>query len=75
MLGLKVLLVLLDVVFICIDVEVLERKLFLVFEIGIVIVDIRDFKGVLLGLVGRDWWLFIKVFYFCVKEYFGFRNY
>jgi hypothetical protein len=75
MLGLKASLVPLDVVFICIDVEALERKPFPVSEIGIAIVDTRDLKGVSPGPAGRDWWPLIKAFHLRVKEYSGLRNY
>jgi hypothetical protein len=75
MLGLKSSLVPLDVVFICIDAEALERKPNPVSEVGIAILDTRDLKGTAPGPAGKDWWPLIKAYHLRVKEYSGLRNY
>ncbi|KAH7267489.1 uncharacterized protein BKA55DRAFT_684757 [Fusarium redolens] len=63
-----------DVVFICVDVEALERKPNPVSEIGIAILDTRDTKGIDPKIIGRGWWPFIKTHHLRVHEYAGLRN-
>ena len=75
MLGIKTSLVPLDVVFVCIDAEALERKPNPVSEVGIAILDTRDLKGVKGGPAGRDWWSLIKAYHLRIKEYSGLRNF
>ena len=62
------------VVFICIDVEALERPPNPVSEVGIAILDKNDIQNVLRGPCGRDWWPLIKAHHLRVKEYSGLVN-
>ncbi|RGP75616.1 qde-2-interacting protein [Fusarium sporotrichioides] len=64
-----------DIVFICVDVEAIERKPNPVSEVGISILDTRDIKGVHPKDVGRGWWPMIKTHHLRVHEYAGLRNY
>ena len=64
-----------DIVFICVDVEAIERKPNPISEIGIAILDTRDIKGVDPKDVGRGWWPEIKTHHLRVHEYAGLRNY
>ncbi|KLP11711.1 uncharacterized protein LW94_13353 [Fusarium fujikuroi] len=64
-----------DVVFICVDVEAIERRPNPVSEIGIAILDTRDTKGVDPKIVGRGWWPLIKTHHLRVYEFAGLRNY
>nr|RBR01448.1 hypothetical protein FVER53263_05385 [Fusarium verticillioides] len=64
-----------DVVFICVDVEAIERKPNPVSEIGIAILDTRDTEGVDPKIVGRGWWPLIKTHHLRVYEFAGLRNY
>ncbi|KAK0389106.1 hypothetical protein NLU13_2681 [Sarocladium strictum] len=75
MLGLRTAVVPRDVVFICIDVEALEREPYPISEIGIAVLDTRDLKDKDPGPAGRDWWPLIKAFHLRVKEYSGLRNF
>ncbi|KAF9774796.1 hypothetical protein IL306_007170 [Fusarium sp. DS 682] len=61
-------------VFICVDVEAIERKPNPVSEIGIAILDTRDIKGVDPKSVGCGWWPLIKTHHLRVYEYAGLRN-
>ncbi|KAM5351321.1 hypothetical protein ACJ41O_004044 [Fusarium nematophilum] len=63
-----------DVVFVCVDVEAIERPPNPISEIGFAILDTRDIKGVAPGLGGRDWWPLIKCHHLRVWEYAGLRN-
>ncbi|KAJ4268712.1 hypothetical protein NW762_002780 [Fusarium torreyae] len=63
-----------DVVFICVDVEAIERKPNPISEIGFAILDTRDIKGVDPKSVGRGWWPMIKTYHLRVYEYAGLRN-
>ncbi|KAF4336018.1 hypothetical protein FBEOM_10151 [Fusarium beomiforme] len=63
-----------DVVFICVDVEAIERKPNPVSEIGIAILDTRDIKDVDPKSVGSGWWPMIKTHHLRVYEYAGLRN-
>ncbi|KAJ4229892.1 hypothetical protein NW759_003258 [Fusarium solani] len=64
-----------DVVFICVDVEAIERPPNPVSEIGFAILDTRDIQGIAPGECGRGWWPKIKCHHLRVKEYAGLRNY
>ncbi|KAM0436789.1 hypothetical protein ACHAPT_002500 [Fusarium lateritium] len=64
-----------DVVFICVDVEAIERPPNPISEIGFAILDTRDIKGTDPGDCGRGWWSKIKCHHLRVKEYAGLRNY
>ncbi|KAH8176433.1 QDE-2-interacting protein [Sarocladium implicatum] len=75
MLGIKRSPVPLDVVFVCIDAEALERKPNQVSEVGIAVLDTRDLQGVERGPAGKNWWPLIKAYHLRVKEYSGLRNY
>ncbi|KAF4983219.1 hypothetical protein FZEAL_1322 [Fusarium zealandicum] len=63
-----------DVVFICVDVEAIERAPNPISEIGFAILDTRDMKGVAPGAAGRGWWPTIKAHHLRVREYSGLRN-
>ncbi|KAJ4325664.1 hypothetical protein N0V84_003379 [Fusarium piperis] len=64
-----------DVVFICVDVEAIERPPNPVSEIGFAILDTRDIQGIAPGECGRGWWPKIRCHHLRVKEYAGLRNY
>lgn len=64
-----------DVVFICVDVEAIERKPNPISEVGIAILDTRDIKGVHPKDAGRGWWPKIKTHHLRVYEYASLRNY
>ncbi|KAL6356128.1 hypothetical protein LRP88_09716 [Fusarium phalaenopsidis] len=64
-----------DVVFICVDVEAIERPPNPVSEIGFAILDTRDIQGIAPGECGRGWWPKIQCHHLRVKEYAGLRNY
>lgn len=63
-----------DVVFVCMDVEAIERPPNPISEIGIAILDVRDLKGVQSGPSGQNWWQFIKAYHLRTKEYSGLVN-
>ncbi|KAF4470923.1 qde-2-interacting protein [Fusarium albosuccineum] len=63
-----------DVVFICVDVEAIERAPNPISEIGFAILDMRDIRGIAPGLIGCDWWPMIKCHHLRVWEYAGLRN-
>ncbi|KAG8665655.1 hypothetical protein FPOAC2_10733 [Fusarium poae] len=64
-----------DIVFICVDVEAIERRPNPISEVGISILDTRDIKGVHPKDVGRGWWPMVKTHHLRVREYAGLRNY
>ncbi|KAM0346458.1 hypothetical protein ACHAPU_005523 [Fusarium lateritium] len=64
-----------DVVFVCVDVEAIERPPNPISEIGFAILDTRDIRGVDPGAVGRGWWPKIQAHHLRVYEYAGLRNY
>ncbi|KAM0363428.1 hypothetical protein HYE67_007568 [Fusarium culmorum] len=64
-----------DIVFICVDVEAIERKPNPISEVGISILDTRDIKGVHPKDAGRGWWPMIKTHHLRVHEYASLRNY
>lgn len=60
--------------FVCIDVEVWEKNLNIIIEVGVVILDIFNFKDMVLGENGQSWFEVIEVCYFWVVEYIWVQN-
>ncbi|KAK7428566.1 hypothetical protein QQZ08_005004 [Neonectria magnoliae] len=65
----------LDVVFICVDVEAIERSPNPISEIGFAILDTRDIRSVAPGPCGENWRTSIKCHHLRVWEYAGLRNF
>lgn len=63
-----------DVVFVCVDVEAIERPPNPVSEVGIAILDRKNIQNVPRGPCGRDWWPLIKAHHLRTKEYSGLVN-
>lgn len=64
-----------DVVFFCVDVELIEVAPNPISEIGIAILDMQRVGEQAPGERGRDWWPLIEAHHMRVKEYAGLKNY
>lgn len=62
-------------VFVCVDVEAIERPPNPISEVGIAVLDFERVRDVPPGPCGRDWWPFIKAHHLRTKEYSGLVNY
>ncbi|KAH6998759.1 hypothetical protein BKA56DRAFT_665310 [Ilyonectria sp. MPI-CAGE-AT-0026] len=62
------------VVFICVDVEAIERPPNPISEIGFAIIDTNDIRNVAPGPCGQNWWTLIDCHHLRVWEYAGLRN-
>lgn len=63
-----------DVVFICVDVEAIERRPNPISEIGFAILDTKDIRGVEPGPCGENWRTSLRCHHLRVWEYAGLRN-
>jgi hypothetical protein len=63
------------VVFVCVDVEALERRPNPVSEVGVAILDSKDIQNVPRGKCGQNWWPMIVAHHLRTREYSGLRNY
>jgi hypothetical protein len=63
-----------DAVFICVDIEAIERAPNPISEIGFAILDIEAIRDVAPGLYDENWWPMIQAFHLRVKEYAGLVN-
>ncbi|KAI5465547.1 hypothetical protein BGZ63DRAFT_437148 [Mariannaea sp. PMI_226] len=73
-LGLKGTSQLQDMIFVCVDVEAIERPPNPVSEIGFAILDTKDVLHTRPGLCGENWRTVIKCHHLRVWEYSGLRN-
>ncbi|KAH7170293.1 hypothetical protein EDB81DRAFT_774995 [Dactylonectria macrodidyma] len=63
-----------NVVFICVDVEAIERPPNPISEIGLAILDTNDICNIAPGPGGQNWWTSINCHHLRVWEYSGLRN-
>lgn len=63
-----------DIVFVCVDIEALERPPNPVSEIGLAILSTKDTREMDPGPRGENWWSMIDCHHLRVKEYSGLRN-
>ncbi|KAJ3484454.1 hypothetical protein NLG97_g7048 [Lecanicillium saksenae] len=64
-----------DVVFFCVDVELIEVSPNPISEIGIAILDMRRVGGQSPGKRGQEWWPLMQAHHLRIKEYAGLTNY
>lgn len=62
------------VVFVCVDIEAIERPPNPISEVGIAILDSKDMQEYSPGPCGMNWWPLFKNFHLRVKEYSGLVN-
>ncbi|KAH7162389.1 hypothetical protein B0J13DRAFT_535844 [Dactylonectria estremocensis] len=63
-----------NVVFVCVDVEAIERPPYPISEIGLAILDTNDIRKIAPGPGGQNWWTSINCHHLRVREYSGLRN-
>ncbi|KAH6897258.1 hypothetical protein B0T10DRAFT_557084 [Thelonectria olida] len=63
-----------DIVFLCVDIEAIERPPNPVSEIGFAILNTKDIREISPGHNGRNWWTMIDCHHIRVKEYAGLVN-
>ncbi|KAI9166682.1 ATP-dependent DNA helicase II subunit [Paramyrothecium foliicola] len=63
-----------DAVFVCFDVEAIERSPHPISEVGIAILDVESIKNKKSGQYGEHWWPEMQAHHLRVKEYSGLVN-